>query len=261
MPLTAEMLKEFKDDIAALPPAEQQQLIHDFYYQKLLPSPEWKQISPEAQQQFVAAFSIPTVSGQERPGFLKRVMGEYNDPRTMNPLAHAGNAMTAIGTPGRAIKEAMMTPYYEGLGKQRPVRDPSEKSPLEPGGLAGMIPKTLGEWVEMAVGPKAAQIALSPARITGILAKLRQLDSNIAANKAGAAGEAMGWHYPPQRALPANAGPGSPTPMPGRVYSPFELAEMRKAQQPQHAPRPPELIPRRRGGGDLYESEGEVWQR
>jgi len=259
--VTLEELKAFEKDIESLDPQAQTDLRQRFYYQKVMPSPEWRQLDPKMQEQFAAAFNVPTVSGQERPGFLKRVMGEYNDPRTTNPLAHVGNAMTAIGTPGRAIKEAMMTPYYEGLGKQRPVRDPSEKSLLEPGGLAGMIPKTLGEWVEMAVGPKAAQIALSPARITGILAKLRQLDSNIAANKAGAAGEAMGWHYPPQKALPANASPGSPTPMPGRVYSPFELAEMRKAQQPQHAPRPPELMPRRRGGGDLYESEGEVWQR
>lgn len=260
--MTIEELKEFDADISKLPAEEQTDLRNRFYYQKVLPSPEWQQLAPEVQQKFAAAFKVPTISGQEAPGILERIRGEYHDPRTLNPFTHLGNAATALGTPGRAIKEAMMTPYYDMRGKQRPIRDPSEKGLLEPGGLASQIPNSLGEWAETVAGPKVAGWALGLARHPLLAVNaIRRLDQNIRSNYAGAAGEAMGWQHPAQKALPANAGPGLPRPMPGRVYSPFEIQEMQKAALPQHAPRPPQLMPKKARGDDLIQGyDGGVWQ-
>lgn len=251
--MTLEELKEFEADISKLAPEEQADLRQRFYYQRVMTSPEWKQLDPKMQERFAGAFNVPSLQSWSPPNFAQRVIGEYGNPMTMNPFTHLGNAMTALGTPGRLIRESMMTPYYDMTGKQRPYRDPSEKMPWEPGGLSSMIPQTLGEWTEAAVGPKAAQIMLSPSRMAQILGKLRALDANIAANKAGAAAENIGWHFPPQKALPAQASPSSPMAMPGRVYSPYELQEMRKASMPQHAPRPPELMPKPKAKTD------EVW--
>lgn len=243
--------------------SDRQTFLQEVFKQKVLPSQEFKEMFPNAvhARQFLGQYGVPPEEVEkhypqlqtwEPQGFLGRVLNPqgYSDPRTLNPMAHVGNALNVIGTPGRAVKEAIMTPYYEGLGNPRPYKDPPEKSLLEPGGLRPMIPGTAGEWAESALAGPAFGAALGLARSPGMLSNvLRRVNQNFQENVAGAAAEnaAFGGRPIPRPplALPAHTQEGSrlsqsPYPLGGRVYSPYEL----QAAKNYEGTRPPQLVPR-----------------
>lgn len=256
-----------------LSPEDRKQFLQMVFTQRVMPSQEFQDMFPSAvhAKQFLNQFGVPTEEIEKHypqlqtwnpPSFAERVAGSYINPMTLNPFSHAYNALNAIGTPGRLVRESVNA-ASEAMGNKPPNRDPGPmgaalaqgdlmgagRALASPGGLREFIPQNAGDWSEQLLYPKAMQAAMATVKSPMMLMRVMQkIDQDIKAGKAAAASENAAFYQPKRPlALPPIGGTTettrlptpSPYPMPGRLYSPAELREI----GPYVGTRPPSLMP------------------
>ena len=237
-----------------LPEQDRAILLRKFYEQRMLGNPEFTKLYPTMQER---AGVHKDFTGEDMlyapepgPNAGQRILGQYQNPMTLNPLTHLGNAMTFFGTPGRAVKEGVDA-GMDAAGMRNPNKGGTAIGP------GAYLPDTLGGWAQLPAdfyaNPLMMRVLASPFTAAGAERRWGQgIEEGIRGAQAENAGWNARWGQNAPKALPANAGPTTPPwAMPGRVYSPYELEQLRVAQAGQHAPRPPELMPKQRGGGQV----------
>lgn len=240
-----------------LQPEEASVLLRQFFDQKIATHPEWQNTPLDIQRMIVDDFvGIQKWEPKNFGGRLMERIG-YGEPGIGSTLGGAlgggigagigrvaDEGLRTLGAPAMAAGEAIDTAMYDMRGKQRPIPYPSWSGPPTGGHLRGMLPQTPGQSAELGIGASPAYLRVLRQLMTapgGIMRGLKDFAQRIQESQRAAQLENMTWQQQGRlRALPAPGQgtteatrlPQSPYPMPGRVYSPGEMMELRKPPQP-----------------------------